>query len=95
MAHSGAPSVVQPQQTAQQKPKRPKDGDVKEFFDHEGQPSFVVKFKGDKVIIEKTGEADVLRTIVPKYGNIRKIDGQLKQAADDALWYLFNLTDSN
>ena len=93
MAHSGAPSVVNANQPAPKKPTKPVRGEVRTFNDNEGNPSFEVEFKKDTVVIRKTGNADILRTIVPKYGNIRRVDGQMKDVADQTLWYLFNLQD--
>lgn len=75
--------------------KKPVAGETKIYHDLQGEPSFKVTFKDKKIIIERVGEANITREIVPKYGNIRKVDGQMHQAADDALWYLFNLTESN
>lgn len=96
MAHSGAPSVVTTPQPVAKKADKPKRDDIQTFSGADAEPAFTVRFKSDDtVVIQRIGEANVLREIVPKYGNIRKIDGQMKQAADAILWYLFNLTDSN
>lgn len=96
MAHSGAPSAVNIPPTAPEKAKKPLVGEIKVFHDHNGSPAFEVKFKDSKTVeIKRVGDADITRKIVPKYGNIRATEGHLKQAADLAAWFLFNLTDSN
>lgn len=96
MAHSGASSVVSQQQPVAKKAERPKQDDMHTFSGADGEPAFTVRFKEKNTVeIKRVGEPDVFRTIVPKYGNIRKVDGQMKQAAEEILWYLFNLTDSN
>lgn len=79
-----------------QKPIKPKVGDVKTFPGMDGETAFEVRFKKDDVVeIRRLGEPNVLRQIMNKYGNIRTVDGQLKQTADLIAWFLYDLTDSN
>lgn len=87
---------MQNAQPQAQKPKKPVVGETRKYSDHEGGPSFEVKFKSDtEVVIKRTGEPNILRQIVNKYGNIRMVDGHMKKTADDLLWFLFDLTESN
>lgn len=97
MAHpSGAPSVVTANKPMPDKAKRPEIGETKSFPAADGSPAFEVTFKSKNIVeIKRVGDPDIFRKIVPKYGNVRQVDGQMHTAADLALWFLFNLTDQN
>ena len=97
MGHSGAPTVVTAQQPVAAKPKKPIVGEVRQFESQTGEPAFFVKFKknGIEITVDPEVQPDITRTIVPKYGNVRKIEGQMHQVADLALWHLFNITEDN
>lgn len=94
MSHSGAPSAVISPQPQAPAPKKPTTDETRTFTNNEGEPSFEVTFKKNAVVIKRVGEPNILRTINQKYGNIRTVDGQMKQVADDIIWHLFNLTDN-
>ena len=88
-------SVVNaPQPVAMKKPA-PVNGEIRTFMGGDGYTAFTVTFKENSVVIEKAADAvpDINRTIVPKYGNIRLIEGQMHQTADLLLEYLFNIKE--
>ena len=95
MSHSGAPTVVNAMQAQPMKKPAPVDGEVREFIGGDGNVAFMLKFKGGTITIVKAPDAvpDINRTIVPKYGNVRLIEGQMHQVADLALEYLFKIKE--
>ena len=88
-------SVVQPVVATGPKKAPPISGEVREFLGLNGEAAFSVLFKDGDILIKRAKDAvpDINRTIVPKYGNIRLIEGQMHQVADLALEYLFKIKE--
>lgn len=97
MAHSGATTVVSAIQAATPQKPKPVIGETRDFLGGDGHSAFSVAFKDGSIVITKLPEGvpDVSRTIVPKYGNVRLVEGQMHQVADLALEFLFNIKDTN
>ena len=95
MGNTVAPAVVQSQQSAGMKLPKPISGETRQYLGADGKVALTVKFDGKNITITKWHEPDVTRTIVPKYGNIRKVEGDIHTIADLALEYLFGLRSDN